>query len=298
MILQELKNKLKKHGIIVTGVRTIKKLVLRIECKIQYFNLQIYCILRKKLKKPDDRFRKINSIKDKYEGKRCFIVGNGPSVRNEDLQVLSNEVSFATNSMLKEINDGRVVYKPTYFVVADTGAYKKSVEYFNLLNDENILIGVRPIRGKVKTALDYKEICNDKHILFPTDCCDIWYEVNHKPSKTRYGFSDDASIIVRAGATTLYAIVQLAIYMGFKTIYLYGVDNNYTPQRMHFYSDDSFNCEKELADTMNDNQRKTWVAAKKFADQRNVSIFNASRGGALEVFDRVNFDSLFGKEQI
>lgn len=33
--------------------------------------------------------------------------------------------------------------------------------------------------------------------------------------------------------------------------------------------------------------------AQKFAKENNIHIFNATRGGHLEVFERVAFDSLF-----
>ena len=34
-------------------------------------------------------------------------------------------------------------------------------------------------------------------------------------------------------------------------------------------------------------------AVKKYADAHGIRVFNATRGGKLDVFDRVDFDSLF-----
>lgn len=36
-----------------------------------------------------------------------------------------------------------------------------------------------------------------------------------------------------------------------------------------------------------------YESAKKYVDSHNISIYNATRGGMLEVFERVDFDSLF-----
>ena len=36
--------------------------------------------------------------------------------------------------------------------------------------------------------------------------------------------------------------------------------------------------------------------AKKYSDKHSIKILNATRGGKLEVFERVNFDSLFKGE--
>jgi hypothetical protein len=45
-----------------------------------------------------------------------------------------------------------------------------------------------------------------------------------------------------------------------------------------------------------DNQFLAYSAAKKFADENGIKIYNATRGGKLEVFERVDFDSLFPAE--
>ena len=39
----------------------------------------------------------IRSLQNKYEGKRCFIIGNGPSLTPEDLDRIKDEYSFASN---------------------------------------------------------------------------------------------------------------------------------------------------------------------------------------------------------
>lgn len=40
-------------------------------------------------------------FKDKYKGKRCFIVGTGPSLKEQDLSVLKNKLVFTVNSGFK-----------------------------------------------------------------------------------------------------------------------------------------------------------------------------------------------------
>ena len=37
----------------------------------------------------------------------------------------------------------------------------------------------------------------------------------------------------------------------------------------------------------------TYIAMKNHCDRRGISVFNATRGGKLEVFPRADFDSLF-----
>ena len=44
-----------------------------------------------------------------------------------------------------------------------------------------------------------------------------------------------------------------------------------------------------------DNATDTFMKLKDFCDAKGVKVFNATRGGKLEVYPRVDFDSLFGE---
>jgi len=44
-----------------------------------------------------DSIRRLTALKDKHRGERCFIIGNGPSLRNTDLSCLRNEYTFGMN---------------------------------------------------------------------------------------------------------------------------------------------------------------------------------------------------------
>ena len=39
-------------------------------------------------------------LKDVYSGKRCFIIGNGPSLKISDLEMIMNEVTMSCNSTI------------------------------------------------------------------------------------------------------------------------------------------------------------------------------------------------------
>lgn len=44
---------------------------------------------------------------------------------------------------------------------------------------------------------------------------------------------------------------------------------------------------------MKDHQFWNYQAARRYAETHGIKIYNATRGGELEVFERVDFDSLF-----
>lgn len=46
-----------------------------------------------------EKYEWLKQYKNKYDGKRCFIVATGPSLTVEDLSLLKNEITFGMNSI-------------------------------------------------------------------------------------------------------------------------------------------------------------------------------------------------------
>ncbi len=114
-------------------------------------------------------------------------------------------------------------------------------------------------------------------------------------------------------ATVMSMMIEAAIYMGFKEIYLIGVDattssdkggnfvaNYLTPEirakldvlKKRAIKDYDVNKRrKEIADR----QRMVYGQLGKFAKKKGIKIFNATRGGELEAYPRVNFDEITKK---
>jgi len=44
-----------------------------------------------------ESMRKLAALKDSHKGERCFLIGNGPSLRQTDLTLLKNEFTFGFN---------------------------------------------------------------------------------------------------------------------------------------------------------------------------------------------------------
>lgn len=103
----------------------------------------------------------------------------------------------------------------------------------------------------------------------------------------------------------MYTAVQIAVYMGFSEIYFIGVDHHFhtsinnkgeivVDNTVKDYFSDKYNTDKDNLYIPNtEKSTLIYVAMKKHCDERNIKVFNATRGGKLEVFPRVDFDSLF-----
>ena len=57
---------------------------------------------------------------------------------------------------------------------------------------------------------------------------------------------------------------------------------------------EKYNTDKETLYIPNtEKSTRTYIAMKQHCDKRGVKVYNATRGGKLEVFPRINFDELF-----
>ena len=57
-------------------------------------------------------------FKDKHLGERCFILGNAPSLKKENLSLLKNEIVFVCNKGYNAVDIGLPKYD--YYVCTDT----------------------------------------------------------------------------------------------------------------------------------------------------------------------------------
>ncbi|MCR2822018.1 6-hydroxymethylpterin diphosphokinase MptE-like protein [Lederbergia panacisoli] len=221
-------------------------------------------------------YEKLKLIKDKHKGERCFIVATGPSLKIQDLEKLHKEVTFSMNSVCLAFDETE--WRPTYYGIQDKGVYKKLESYIKNFNAECKFIG--------DSISIHNNIPKDYYI-FPLNLLN--HSFSHKKYNTK--FSDNAFAEIYDGYTITYSLIQIAVYMGVKEIYLLGADCNYSSDMNHHFKDYGHVDPTFLSSR--DKMISAYKVAKTYADQNNIKIFNATRGGVLEVFDRVDFDSLF-----
>jgi hypothetical protein len=229
--------------------------------------------------------KKLKKLRNKHRGKRCFIVGNGPSLTVADLEKLKNEVTFAFNRIYYIFD--KTDWRPTYYCSEDDKTIFKSKEEINNLKIENKFF-------PVNFPWDYKiRFKNAKYYIFKF--CDR----NVEPK-----FSEDIVKGIYWGNTVAYTAIQLAVYMGIKEIYLLGVDHNFSKmvndkgeividETAKDYFTEKYNVDKEDLYIPNiEVSTRAFTAAKKYVDDHQIKIFNATRGGKLEVFERVDLDKI------
>lgn len=218
--------------------------------------------------------KRLRSYRNCHNG-RCFIIGNGPSLRNSDLERLMElgETTFACNSLIKLFDE--ISFSPTYYFAQDN-----------------------------KIILDNKEeISNYKGTRFVKAHYAKRY---HIPGVTYYnmlfrqnpiGFSNNIPNVVYSGQTVTYSMIQFAAYMGFKEIYLIGVDCNYSGgnsviTQESYFDPRLFNNKRSYAAPEVDTNLLAYARAKEVCDKQGIKIYNATRGGKLEIFERADLNKI------
>lgn len=232
-------------------------------------------------------FKDLRQFKDKYKNQRCFILGTGPSLAIDDIEKLKNEKTFAVNSFIKAL--GEISYRPTFYGFIDGVCME-------LYGEEILSSGIHNIfftkRDDLKKE-NYHKLNKSGAYELPQMNTREW--VYYAPKMPR-AFSKDISKETYWGYTVVYTMMQVAAYMGFTEMYLLGMDCCYMPGVECFKdmrSPDEIKSGLFLG--KNDEVEKYIIAhkaVKKYADSQGIKIYNATRGGALEVFPRVDLDDI------
>lgn len=230
--------------------------------------------------------RNIKKLHNKYEGKRCFIIGNGPSLTPDDLDKIKNEYSFGFNRIYYIFD--KTEWRPTFYCTQDL-KFAKAAKHEIAKNITNKYL-FAPINFKwfERINIDSCYLFNAKYAGFNTPV-----------------YSDNPAAYIGVGNTVAFTAIQLATFMGFKEIYLLGVDHSFksyqnengeivfdSSAKDYFYNDTK-NKPEDLFVPKLDLSTLAYLTAKKYSEDNSINIYNATRGGKLEVFPRINFDSLF-----
>lgn len=84
----------------------------------------------------------ITAMKDTVQSRRCFVIGNGPSLRAENLSKLTHEASFAS-SRIYEIYE-QTDWRSTYYCIHDMRVAKNNKKDINAKARQPKTAGIGP----------------------------------------------------------------------------------------------------------------------------------------------------------
>jgi hypothetical protein len=234
-------------------------------------------------------------------GKRCFILGNGPSLLKHDLLPLGSEQVFVVNNFYR--HQDFTAIKPNYYVFADPDVYRLEVpsvvswwqEFAEKVKGQNIVFFL-PIQLK-GTAV---------HGLLKQE--KVYFLGLDLPFSENTVHKFDITETVGAAQNVLILCIQLAIYMGFTEIYLTGADHDWLTnikELKHFYGtvDATTNGVRETFHTeyswwvyATNKMFKQYKMVRRYAKDKGVKIYNASEAGLLDIYPPITFKEALGEK--
>jgi len=251
------------------------------------------------------RNRKFHNI---HRGKRCFVLGSGPSIQKQNLKPLRNETCFAGSHFFLH-KDIRVI-DPLYHVDAPAhppfydgfdALRKLSFERFDKFYSERTIyfFGHSPYEYSVYNFLKRNPQFKKENVYYLNYCQSTQLDESNYKNPDLW----DISKPLFQPRSVIYCAIQVAAYMGFEKIYLLGCDHDYLLQvtrrrSTHFYED-----EEGLDDSAGWLSTEDFFLAyhlrwkqyrlmQSYLESRECHIYNATEGGLLDVFQRVSLDEV------
>lgn len=238
---------------------------------------------------PEFYHPELAKYKDIHKGKRCFVIGNGPSLRIEDLDKLyaHGEICFGFNKIYRVYD--KTKWRADYLGFSDDTIMEDCKEEISELSKRYTILLTDAFQRTFGTFFE--------NGIYAHEIMESYY-----PNMPR--FSMDVRFGTFWGGTSVYEVgLQWAVYMGFAKIYLLGVDCFYQGKtvgdKKNYFLDNY--CEEwekgmfklEISDMVVPMMKTSFESAELYSRRHGFRIFNATRGGKLEAFERVDFDSLF-----
>lgn len=227
-----------------------------------------------------EKYKKILSLKDKYKGERCFVICTGPSLIINDLNLLKDEYTFGMNSV--SLLYDKTDFRPSFFGCIDEGVFLKMYDNIQKFDEDSIPVF---ISGRAAKHCKLKPHWYEIPVNVAYHTYDRWVK-----NKFWCKFSDDAYAGVYDMYSVTHFLIQIAVYMGFKDIYLLGCDCNQVPGKQVHFKD--YGVPDASIDTARERNINGFEEVKRYCDTHEVKVYNATRGGMLEVFERVDLDAV------
>ncbi len=224
--------------------------------------------------------RKLAELKDSHKGERCFVIGNGPSLKNTDLSKLTGDFTIGMNRIFLAAEE--LGFRPDILVCVNDLVVEQSVTEFEKLQMPKFFAW---------RARKWLKMDPFTYFLYTT--------------YTSPRFARDVSGRVWEGATVTNVCLQLAYHMGFDEVILIGVDHSFatrgTPNTTiesqgddpnHFsaaYFGKGFRWQLPDLET----SEVAYRIARKAYEEDGRRIVDATVDGKLDIFEKVDYNSLF-----
>jgi len=246
------------------------------------------------------------AFKDRHRGKRCFILGTGPSIKKQNLKALGRETCIAVSNFF--VHRDFPVIRPRYYCVpayhppfTDTAWNEWIGEVFAKTNGSELFMG-----DTLLGIERYQERCTD----IGADMTRTFFIKFGRGWNSAVRRGIDLTGSLPAPQSVAIMALMIALYLGFGEIYLLGCDHDWIlhlGENAHFYDEKKSalyrsghheGVDLDLATEFR-NHLILWEqykALREIAERNNTRVFNATAGSLLDVFPRAHYDSILKRD--
>ena len=223
--------------------------------------------------------KKLLKFQNIHKGKDCFIIGNGPSLKKMDLSPLNYFYTFGLNKIHLLLE--KTGLNVSYHVAVNPLVIEQSTKEIERLNCPSF-ISYRAAHGKIK-PLDH-----------------VHFILTQGPD-VPYTFQSNLLRGIHEGYTVTFVAMQIAFFMGFKRVFLIGVDHNFIANGKenekqyltgedpnHFDPTYFSNKEWHLPDL--EASELSYHLARFFYSRENRIIYDATLDGKLNIFPKISYE--------
>lgn len=220
--------------------------------------------------------KRLLRFKNKHFGEECFIIGNGPSLRNMDLSLLGEYATFGLNKIYLIFE--HVNLNINYHVAVNPLVIEQSSQELSQLRCPSFL--------SMTAAHDVVSSSKNVYKIF---------------TGAPFSFQSDFSKKICEGHTVTYVAMQLAFYMGFRKVFLIGVDHNFqytgNPNEQqvlegsdpnhftpNYFGGQNWNLPDLQASEL------AYHLAKFYFERNGREILDATVGGKLNIFSKISYE--------
>lgn len=236
-------------------------------------------------------------LKDLHQGKRAFVIGNGPSLAKQDLALIKDELLFTMNSfdrhpLITELH-------PLHHFIADPVLNTNAPETEAVLARIEAGIGDSPVFIPAWETLESDTLrrwkAEGRLWLVPN----VGILAHAVPDEL------DMTTGLPAVQSTSQLAIMTAMYMGCDPIYLLGLDSDWAVSPdldRHFYDGSTIESEKEEHSSTRLTYRtilectvllwKGYESLRDYAEAKGITIINATGGGLLDVFPIQDYEEV------
>lgn len=228
---------------------------------------------------------KLLQLKDAFRGQSAWLIGNGPSVRTSDLDRLQGRLCFAFNRFSLAYDRTRL--RPQFTLCSDRQTIEDFFDEF-AAQAGGMILRAQAERPEKSSTAEWLRVMP----LFPPL------------------FSRNPAVRVSAGGSSPFIAMQVAHFLGIRRLYLYGMDFTYRLRRNALSKDpmrgaigegnhfiDGYRAGLPWSPPNTLNILMAFLTAREIFAADGGFVRNASRGGALDIFERRDFEVALSEDQ-